>query len=214
MSTQYELLGLDWGKVEEAQGLIAEVSHALYHRGYSEATSSNYSLKLSDQYIAISSSGIHKGKMKPEDIMIVDFEGKAVNSHLTPSAETKLHCQIYQALPHIGCVLHTHSIAMTVLGRLIKGHQLSLEGYEMLKALEGVKTHEMRVEIPIVENHQDMDVLKEQLRSYFSQNNDFWAYLIRNHGLYTWGKNISACIRQLEALEFMGKCELELFKHK
>jgi methylthioribulose-1-phosphate dehydratase len=198
-------------QIQEAQALLAQTSRDLYHRGYSDATSSNYSIKLSDNLIAISSSGIHKGKMLAQEIMLVDLAGKPVDSQLKPSAETLLHCQVYQEFPEMGCVLHTHSVAMTVLGRLTKGNVLRLEHYEMLKALEGIQTHEVSVDFPIVENDQDMKRLSETLKPFFERKG-FWGYLIRGHGIYTWGKNLSVCLRQIEALEFIGKCELEMLK--
>lgn len=200
-------------QIQQAQELLAQTSRDLYARGYSDATSSNYSLKLNDDLIAISSSGIHKGKMTAQEIMLVDLNGKAVDSQLKPSAETLLHCQVYREYPEMACVLHTHSVAMTVLGKLTKGNALLFENYEMLKALEGIQSHEVSVSLPIVENDQDMNRLSETLKPFFDRK-DFWAYLIRGHGIYTWGKNLNICLRQIEALEFIGKCELEILKFK
>ncbi len=87
-----------------------------------------------------------------------DFDGRPVGRQLRPSAETLLHTAVVPALPEIGCVLHTHSPVQTVASRLYadQGH-IRLEGYELLKAFEGNRTHEMAIDVPVFTNTQDMD---------------------------------------------------------
>ena len=80
------------------------------------------------------------------DIMVVDMEGAAVGDG-KPSAETLLHTQLYRRLPDCGAVLHTHSHASTVLTMHWPADHITLEGYELLKALDGVQTHDTRLTI-------------------------------------------------------------------
>ena len=77
--------------------------------GWTPATSSNFSRRLDAAHAAITVSGRDKGRLVEDDIMVVDFDGKAVGSDHRPSAETLLHTQLYRRFPDIGCVLHTHS---------------------------------------------------------------------------------------------------------
>src|SRR5690606_38897898 len=89
--------------------------------GWTPATSSNFSRRLDAQHAAITVSGRDKGKLTEHDIMVVDFDGRAVGSDHRPSAETLLHTQLYRRFPEIGCVLHTHSLVQTVASRRSAG---------------------------------------------------------------------------------------------
>lgn len=190
---------------------ITEAGQFLYNNGWSPATSSNYSARIDEQHIAITVSGKHKGALRAEDVMIVDLNGEAIQSNCRPSAETRLHTVIYELFPGIGAVLHTHSIAATVLSRSIPGEsQLRLIDYELQKAFPGYDTHETELVIPLFENTQNIDELAEQTKSYFKANPHVPGYLIRGHGLYTWGESMNDCLRHVEALEFLLQCEIEM----
>ena len=187
---------------------IAELARA----GWTPATSSNFSHRLDDRHAAITVSGRDKGRLVEDDIMVVDFDGQAVGRPLRPSAETLLHTQLYRRYPQIGCVLHTHSPVQTVASRLYAGTgHVRLEGYELLKAFHGNRTHEMAVDVPVFANTQDMDVLAAQVDALLDRQ-PMWGYLIDGHGLYAWGRDMAEARRHLEAFEFLLGCELELRK--
>jgi len=192
---------------------IIEAGRFLYQRGWSPATSSNYSERIDDQHIAITVSGRHKGQLSAGDIMVVDLDGGAVQSNSRSSAETRLHTVLYQLFPEVGAVLHTHSVKATVLSRLIApGHSLELEGYELQKAFAGVETHESVLTVPVFANTQDIDALAEETKSWFRDHPGQPGYLIRGHGLYTWGRTMEDCLRHVEAFEFLFDCELETMR--
>jgi methylthioribulose-1-phosphate dehydratase len=73
----------------------------------------------------------------------------------------------------------------------------------MLKGLDGVTTHEHREWIPILENDQDMTRLATKVREELTAHPDCHAFLLRRHGMYTWGKTLSDAIRHVEILEFL-----------
>ncbi|NYF19182.1 methylthioribulose-1-phosphate dehydratase [Xanthomonas sp. JAI131] len=189
-------------------GNIRELSAA----GWTPATSSNFSHRLDAAHAAITVSGRDKGRLVEADIMVVDFDGKAVGSDHRPSAETLLHTQLYRRFPEVGCVLHTHSPVQTIASRLYAdaGH-VRLEGYELLKALHGNQTHETAVELQVFANTQDMTVLAAQVDALLDRA-PLWGYLIDGHGLYAWGRDMAEARRHLEAIEFLLHCELELRK--
>ncbi len=97
--------------------LIA-IGRRLDARGYAPATGGNYSVRLDDGSIAITASGSHKGRLTPDDIMRVSATGDPLDAK-RPSAETLLHCLVYEIDPDAGSVLHTHSISGTVLSRAL-----------------------------------------------------------------------------------------------
>lgn len=192
---------------------IMEAGRFLYDRGWSPATSSNYSARIDRDHVAITVSGRHKGQLTDGDVMVVDLAGNPVQSQCKSSAETLLHTVLYQAFPEAGAVLHTHSVKATVLSRLIApGAALELEGYELQKAFAGVDSHEGTLSIPVFDNTQDIPALAEQTRDWFLAHPEQPGYLIRGHGLYTWGKTMADCLRHVEAFEFLFECELETMR--
>lgn len=178
--------------------------------GWTPATSSNFSQRLDDRHAAITVSGRDKGKLTPADIMVVDFDGRAVGSDHRPSAETLLHTQLYRRFPEIGCVLHTHSHNQTVSSRLYGDvGRVHLEGYELLKAFVGNHTHEAAIDLPVLPNTQDMPALAAQVEALLDAS-PLWGYLIDSHGLYAWGRDMAEARRHLDAFEFLLGCELDL----
>ena len=187
---------------------VRELSQA----GWTPATSSNFSRRLDDRHAAITVSGRDKGRLTEADIMVVDFDGRAVGSDHRPSAETLLHTQLYRRFAEVGCVLHTHSPVQTIASRLYasSGH-VRFEGYELQKAFAGNTTHEGAVDVPVFANTQDMFELAAQVEAKLDEQ-CLWGYLIDGHGLYAWGHDMAEARRHLDAFEFLLGCELELRK--
>ncbi len=205
-------LPYDPARLHELARLLIGNIRELAQAGWTPATSSNFSHRLDDHHAAITVSGRDKGRLVEDDIMVVDFDGRAVGRPLRPSAETLLHTQLYRRYPEIGCVLHTHSPVQTVASRLYAGAgHVRLEGYELLKAFHGNSTHETAVDVPVFANTQDMDVLAAQVDALLDRQ-AMWGYLIDGHGLYAWGRDMAEARRHLEAFEFLLGCELELRK--
>jgi methylthioribulose-1-phosphate dehydratase len=207
-----DALPYDRESLRRAAGEITTNVRELAAAGWTPATSSNFSRRLDDRHAAITVSGRDKGRLTEDDIMVVDFDGKAVGSDHRPSAETLLHTQLYKRFPDIGCVLHTHSQNQTIASRLFSGAgQMRLEGYELLKAFHGNDTHETEIVLPVLPNSQDMHTLAAQVDVLLDRL-PTWGYLIDGHGLYAWGRDMAEARRHLEAFEFLIGCELELRK--
>lgn len=188
---------------------IIDAGRFLYGRGWSPATSSNYSARLDAERALLTVSGKHKGQLTEDDVLATDLAGNSLEPGKKPSAETLLHTQLYAWRAGIGAVLHTHSVNATVLSRLTAGDRLLLEDYELQKAFAGVTTHEGQVVVPIFDNDQDIARLAGQVQQWLDAHPDCVGYLIRGHGLYTWGPQMSDALRQIEAFEFLFECELK-----
>lgn len=189
--------------------MLCAIGKECYERGWSPATSSNYSIRFADDSCVLTSSGKHKGRLQPEDILLVDMQGQSVGANTgRPSAETLLHTQLYQFDKRIGAVLHTHSPNSVMISEFLGKDVLELEGWELLKALSGITTHETKIDVPIFENTQDIAGLAQQVNDKM-QSSQLHAYLIKGHGIYTWGKDLDECFRHLEALESMMEYELK-----
>lgn len=189
---------------------IVATTRELAALGWTPATSSNFSIRMDARHAAITISGRDKGRLTEDDIMVVDFDGRAVGSDHRPSAETLLHTQLYRRIEDIGCVLHTHSRTQTVASRLFSmAGRVKLEGYELLKAFRGNDTHEAAIEVPVLPNSQDMPALAAKVEALLDRG-PMWGYLIDGHGLYAWGRDLAEARRHLDAFDFLLTCELDL----
>jgi methylthioribulose-1-phosphate dehydratase len=185
---------------------LAEVGRRFYARGWVLGTSGNFSAVVSKRplHLAITPSSAHKGTLTGQEFLVVDGQGNSrAPARGRPSAETLLHLEIVAARK-AGAVLHTHSVWSTILSDL-HAHEagLAVTGYEMLKGLDGVRTHEHREWIPIVGNDQDMPRLALAVRSVLKQHPRAHGFLLQGHGLYTWGRTIADAERHVEILEFL-----------
>jgi len=189
---------------------IATNVRDLAERGWTPATSSNFSRRLDADHVAITVSGRDKGRLVREDIMVVDLHGRPVATDRKSSAETLLHTQLYARFEDVGCVLHTHSVNQTVASRLYaRDGAIRLAGYELLKAFRGNETHETSIDLPVLANTQHMPDLASKVDALLDAG-PLWGYLIDGHGLYAWGRDMPEARRHLEAFEFLLACELEL----
>ncbi len=190
---------------------LREVGALFWQRGWSVGTSSNYSVVLSREPLdlLVTASGKDKGRLTRGDFVRLGPGGKPqVEGQPKSSAETLLHV-VAAAQPEVGAILHTHSVWSTLLSDLFfpqGGFEIS--GYEMLKGLEGIATHEHASWIEIFENTQDIPALAEQVRERINDAADplQHGYLIRKHGLYTWGRNLDEARRHVEIFEFLFEC--------
>ncbi|NPB07991.1 MAG: methylthioribulose 1-phosphate dehydratase [Aquificae bacterium] len=191
---------------------IVEAGRELHSRGWVPATSGNISARVSEEFIAITSSGKHKGKLKPEDVLLVDMEGRPAGGG-KPSAETLLHVSIYRLFPETQAVIHTHSPNATVISILLED-RVELEDYELLKAFPEIRTHEARISIPIFPNDQNIPRLARRVEEHFKGGNKAHGFLIKGHGLYTWGRSMEEALIHAEALEFLFECEIRLLNKR
>src|SRR5262252_1955800 len=131
---------------------LSELARDFHRRGWALGTSGNFSAVVGRDplRIAITASSLDKSRLTPQDILEIDGEGQVVTpASGKPSAETLLHTAIVRSVG-AGAVLHTHSVWSTILSDYhIGAGGFFIEGYEMLKGLEGVVTHEHREWIPI-----------------------------------------------------------------
>jgi methylthioribulose-1-phosphate dehydratase len=185
---------------------LAAIGRRFHARGWAFGTSGNFSAVVGSRplRLAITGSAVDKRTMRAAQVLRVDERGTAVGrSGGTPSAETRLHLEIVRRRG-AGAVLHTHSVWNTMLSEAHAAQGgFEITGYEMLKGLQGVTSHEHRAWIPIVENDPDLVRLAGALGDTLNRNTAAHAVLLRRHGLYTWGATLADAERQVEILEFL-----------
>ena len=175
----------------------------IHRRGWCDGTGGNFScvLKADPIRLLMAPSGVHKGSVAPIDLIQVNREGHVVLGNGKASAETALHLEIVKTCG-AGAVLHTHSQAGTLLSQwACRQGRLELSGLEMLKGLDGIKTHDCSVDVPVLANNQNLSELSAQARPLLRDAPH--GLLIAGHGLYAWGRNLGSAMRHLEILEFL-----------
>ena len=190
---------------------MQEVGQLFFQRGWSVGTSSNYSVVVNASPIrlVITASGMDKGRLEESDFVLIDEHGSPMfDGQPKSSAETLLHCVLAKQ-SGVGAILHTHSVWSTLLSQYFFGERgFVIEDYEMLKGLEGVKSHQHREWVDIYDNTQDIASLASIIEQQFSEGTRFpqHGFLMRQHGLYTWGKTLQDARRHVEIFEFLFEC--------
>ena len=115
---------------------------------------------------------------------------------------------VYRKRPEARAILHVHSVWSTLIsGRFAATGYVTLEGYEIEKALSGVTTHKHEERVQILPNSQDYGVLAGQMTELLVRSPRLHAVLLSRHGVYTWGSSVAEAQRHLEALEFLFEVE-------
>ena len=209
---------------EDAARQIVAIGRDFHSRGWVPATSGNFSAVTSRDplRLAITVSGIDKGALTSAHIVEIDGSLAVVvggsarsaappeagdlgsrHGSSKPSAESRLHVFLARDLG-AQAVLHTHSVWSVLVSRARREQGgVAWEGLEMLKALEGVTTHEHREWLPILENTQDMDLLAGRAAEALEETPGIHGFLVAEHGLYTWGASLAQAKRHAEAFEFL-----------
>jgi methylthioribulose-1-phosphate dehydratase len=189
---------------ETVQQLI-EVGRNFYQRGWVLGTSGNFSAVLSKEplRLVITASGHDKGQLTADQFVQLDEHSAVVAGSGKPSDETALHL----ALVHersARAVLHTHSVWGTILSdAFAEAGGVRIAGWEMLKGLAGVRTHQHEEWVPILANSQDMTALAQKLTALLREHPAAHGFLLRGHGLYTWGQSLAEARRHVEIFEFL-----------
>jgi methylthioribulose-1-phosphate dehydratase len=195
------------GRQQELARHLSATMAAIHRRGWCDGTGGNFScvLERAPLTLLMAPSGVDKGCVRPEELIVVDSGARVVRGRGRASAETLLHLAIV-AETGAGAVLHTHSQAGTLLSQHGASRSgatgwLQLGDLEMLKGLAGITTHATSVEVPVLANDQDLRRLSEAARPLLARAPH--GLLIAGHGLYAWGATLIEARRHLEIHEFL-----------
>jgi methylthioribulose-1-phosphate dehydratase len=185
---------------------LVDCIQRFHARGLCDGTGGNFSLVLEREplQMLVTRSGSDKGRLGARDLVLVGADGRPCDlADGAPSNETPLHVAIAQATG-AGAVLHTHS----VWGTLVSEHFRSaggfrIGGYEMIKGLAGVRSHEDAVFVPIVANLQDRVALATIVVGVLEAHRAARGLLVAGHGLYAWGRDLDEARRHVEVHEFL-----------
>ena len=185
---------------------LTEAGREFYRRGWAFGAGGNISVLLARKplRLCITAAGNEKGTLDETNFLELDDDAEIVQGFGRPSDETLLHLSIYRLRPRARCILYSHSVAGMVLSDkyFVDGY-ISIQGYEVLKGLSGVQSHEHIERIPIVENSQDHVALSHVIENVLLENPSMHGIYIRRNGLYTWGETVEEARRNVEIFEFL-----------
>jgi methylthioribulose-1-phosphate dehydratase len=196
-------------EIEKLKRELALTIRAYHLKGWSPATSTNYSFRtqLDNELIYVSRSGVDKSLFSETDFIEIDRFGQPIseNNLTVPSAETLIHCVIYDLFPETCVILHSHSVYPVLISEKFTNY-IKFEGYEIQKGFSGQISHATEISIPLFENTQDMITFSKVLVENKALL-DNHSFIIKKHGTYAWGKTLFEAKRHLETLEYLCQCE-------
>ncbi|WP_028589136.1 methylthioribulose 1-phosphate dehydratase [Paenibacillus massiliensis] len=187
-------------------GELADIKDLFAARNWFPGTSGNLSMRIGEFspesfHFAVTASGKDKSKRTPEDFLIVDQNGKpAETTGLKPSAETLIHCEIYR-LTGCGAVFHVHTVFNNLISEYYgeQGH-VPVQGIELIKAFN-IWEENAAIQIPVLPNYADIPSIARLVPDVL--NAAIPGILLRNHGIYAWGRDAFEAKKHLEAFEFL-----------
>lgn len=191
---------------EQLAAGLASIARSFHARGWLLGTSGNLSAVVQREplRLAMSPSGVDKGELTAQQVLTIDENARVLSDPpVKPSDESLLHIRIVKER-NAGAVLHTHSVWNTMLSDLYADENgINITGYEMLKGLQGVRSHEHSEWLPIISNSQDMPALANAVGDTLNNHSAIHGFLLERHGLYSWGDNLAQAKRHIEILEFL-----------
>ncbi len=170
---------------------IIECGRIAYERHLMTSNDGNISVRMENGNVLITPSGLSKGRMNPDDLLLVDPDGKVISARpdRKPSSETPMHLEVYKARENVRAVVHAHPIFATTL--TVAGVEFPLDVLpEVLLTLSGVPTTEYATPA----SHEDAVVIRPFLKTHN-------AMLLRQHGSLTYGKHLDEALVHLERIE-------------
>ncbi|MEP0828532.1 MAG: class II aldolase/adducin family protein [bacterium] len=172
---------------------IIEIGRRLYDKGFIAGVDGNLSIRLNSREILITATGISKGFLVPEDVVIVDYSGKTLSGDRKPSSEMKMHLAVYNGRENVHACCHAHppyATAFSVVEKILPPNILP----EVILTLG---------QIPLVEYAPPgTAAVPRALEKYLKEHDGF---ILTNHGVLTLGRNLFEAFYRMETVEHYAK---------
>lgn len=191
--------------LEELKERVLEANLLLPKHGLVTFTWGNVSeIDRASGLVAIKPSGVEYERMKAEDIVIMDLDGKVVEGKLRPSSDAPTHIELYKAFPDVGGIVHTHSEwatswAQTGLAIPCYGTTHADYFYGSIPCARALTDEEINGEyekntgLVIIETFRDLDPVAVP------------GVLCKNHGPFAWGRDAHEAVHNAVVLEEVAK---------
>lgn len=175
----------------EIRNAIVECGRLMYQRKLITSTDGNFSVRLQNGNILITPAGIAKGRMTPDDMLILNLNGDVLSAkpNRKPSSETDMHLEVYNTRENIHAVIHAHPVFATTI--TVANLEFPVDVLPEVMVTLG--------SVPITNyatpsSHEDAEVIRPFLKTHN-------AILLRQHGSLTYGKTLEEALIHLERIE-------------
>ncbi len=178
---------------------ICAVGKLLYDRGYVAANDGNISVKVAENRLLLTPSGVSKGRMTPEMLLLTDLDGNVLEGDRHPSSEGKMHWIVYRRRPDVGAVVHAHPSAATAFAICHK----PLKTPYLAELVLGLGEVPVTPEFAMLSTEE----VPESVEPYLDRHN---ALLLANHGVLAWGGELWQAFDRMETVEHTAKTLLNV----
>jgi len=183
---------------EAERASICQVGKLLYDRGYVAANDGNISMRVGENRFLVTPSGVSKGRMSPEMLLLTDLEGCVLEGDRHPSSETKMHLAVYSNRSDVKAVVHAHPAVATAFAVCRQG----LEAPYLAELIVGLGTVPCTQEFAMLST----DEVPQSVIPYLAEHN---ALLLANHGALSWGEDLWQAFDRMETVEHTAKILLQ-----
>lgn len=179
---------------EKERRAICAAGRALYRRGYVAGSDGNLSVRVGENRLLITPSGVGKGRLRPEMLLLTDLDGRVLEGDRHPSSEGKMHLAVYRTRPEVRAVVHAHPPVATAFAVCRRAMDVPY----IAELVLGLGT------VPVTAGFAmpSTDQVTESMRPFIPAHN---AVLLANHGLVCWGESLLQAFDRLETVEHVGK---------
>ena len=182
---------------QEEREAVCRVGRLLYDRGYVAANDGNISVKVAENRLLITPSGVSKGRMTPDMLLVTDLDGTVIEGNRHPSSEGKMHLEVYRGRPDVNAVVHAHPPVSTAFAVCRRG----LETPYLSELVAGLGQVPCTPSFAMLSTEE----VPQCVRPYLSDHN---ALLLANHGALAWGGDLWEAFDRLETVEHTAKIVL------
>ena len=182
---------------EVERTLMCTVGKLLYDRGYAAANDGNLSILVEPGRLLVTPSGISKGRMTPDMLLVTDLEGTVLEGDRHPSSEMKMHLAVYRGRADVRAVVHAHPPVSTAFAVCRRG----LETPYLAELVVGLGAVPCTPEFAMLST----DAVPRSVEPYLADHN---GVLLANHGVLTWGGDLWEAFDRLETVEHTAKIVL------
>jgi methylthioribulose-1-phosphate dehydratase len=194
------------------QKVICELMKLYYSQGWVSGTGGGISIKQGDR-VYIAPSGLHKERIKPEEIFVLDAETGDKIVHYNPNDAHLQKAEPYKIsackplfyltynLKNAGACIHSHSMS-ALLATLLFDKEFKVTHLEMIKGIRGHGYHDNLI-VPIIENTAHECDLADSMEEAIKKYPNTFAVLVKRHGVYIWGKDWIECKTHAEVYHYL-----------
>ena len=181
---------------EHARAAIVEIGRRLHAREYVASNDGNVSVRLDAERLLTTPTGVSKGFMTPDMLVVTDFEGRKLAGGRNPSSELLMHLAVYRHRPEVNAVVHAHPPVAT--GFAVAGIELNRAVLAEVVTTLG--------SIPIADygtpsTHELADAVERHITTHD-------GLLLANHGALTVSGDLMSAYYKMETIEHFARISL------